>query len=163
MESFENLVQRLYNGILADIEVAIPGLQKDLGRDYSRLQSCIETRGLSFFTIDLPTYGKHFDMCLSKGLLSRSNLPHMRPAKRGAVIPRLFRGLLLRVFNDNGVLRSDADVQSVRFLRQLYYAAKKLDMECTNDKTWKQVKSFFDVEAQVRRGSREWDYDDPQG
>jgi hypothetical protein len=153
-------LQELYANILDDIRKEYPTLHKELERDYSRLLSCLKYRGCSFFTIELPEIGKHFDKCLSQGLLTCSGLSQQRPFSNKAVVPRLFKGLLLKVFKASGELLAQPDVNSIRYLRQLYYGAKKIDMECTNERTWKQARSFFQVESNLRRASLSWDADD---
>ncbi|DAD50682.1 TPA_asm: RNA-directed RNA polymerase [ssRNA phage SRR6960799_40] len=159
--SYDSYVLGLYNGILKDIEVQFPRLQKDLWRDFSRLSSCVETRGLSFLMIDLVDFGKHFDKCLANQRLTLSGLPFQRAYKKGTVVPRLFKGLLLRVFTSNGELRSDCDVQAVRALRQLYYMVKKFRITCSDERNLTVVRSFYAIEAELRRGSHNWDVDEP--
>lgn len=157
---YATFVQHLYHEILSDLADEMPELRKGLIRDYSRLCSALETRGLSFFTIDLVEYGKHFDKCLSSSRLTRIIGPHMSPYKSGVVIPRLFKGLLQRVFQDSGELAPTWCVRSIRGLRQLYYAAKKLRMECTHERTFKTVRKFYQVEASLPLPSLAWDGDD---
>jgi len=159
-KSYALLVQDLYAGILDDVRIAFPDLHLDTERDYSRLLSSLELRGCSFFTIELPEVGKHFDKCLSHGLLTRSSLAQQRPFRTGAVVPRLFKGLLLKVFKASGELLETPDLHAIRLLRQLYYAAKKLRMECSNERTWKQARSFVQVDSSLRRASLSWDADD---
>lgn len=159
--SYDSYVLGLYNAIFTDIGVQFPRLQKDLKRDFSRLSSCVETRGLSFLMIDLVDFGKHFDKCLSKQRLTLSGLPFQRAYKKGTVIPRLFKGLLLRVFTPSGELRTDCDVQAIRALRQLYYMVKKFRVACSYERNLTVVRSFYAIEAGLRRGSHNWDIDDP--
>lgn len=159
--SYDSYVLGLYNAIFTDIGVQFPRLQKDLKRDFSRLSSCVETRGLSFLMIDLVDFGKHFDKCLSKQRLTLSGLPFQRAYKKGTVIPRLFKGLLLRVFTPSGELRTDCDVQAIRSLRQLYYMVKKFRIACSDERNLTVVRSFYAIEAGLRRGSQNWDIDEP--
>lgn len=159
--SYELHLLGLYRAIITDCEVRYPHLHKDFTRDFSRLLSCVETRGLSFLTIDLVDFGKHFDRCLSTQRLTLSSLPFQRGYKRGTPIPRLFKGLMLRVFDTNGILRSDCDVHAITCLRQLYYTAKKIRMECSNERSDKAVREFYSIESQIRRGSDNWFLEDP--
>lgn len=160
MKSYELYVHGLYESVIEDILVKYPGYRKGLGRDLSRLYSCVEQSGLSFYTIVLPSQGKHFDKALASGRLFPSGLPFQRPYKKAGVIPRLFKELYLRVFNDLGILRVDADVQAIRFLRQLFYLTKKIELECTDGRTFRAIEEFFTVDRQCRRGSLNWDLDD---
>jgi len=160
MQSYALYLQGLYSAMLSDIAERFPSLRVDCERDASRLLSLVESRGLSFFMIDLPDMGKHFDRCLSLELLTVSGIAGQRPYKKGVVIPRLFKGLLRRVFNDNGVLRVDSDVDCIRYLRQLYYAAKKVKVQCSDSRTWKQVHEFFEIDRKVRRATLSWELDE---
>lgn len=160
MKSYVLYLQGLYSSIFSEIDVHYPRLYRDSRRDSSRLLSLIETRGLSFLMIDLPEAGKHFDKCLSTGLLTKSGIAGQRPYKTGVVIPRLFKGLLLRVFDDCGVLHVCPDVQAIRFLRQLYYAAKKVRIPCDDSRTWEHVNEFFCTDKVVRSPSLNWDEDE---
>lgn len=158
MKSHETVLLGLYTALIEDVRRYYPEDAVDLGRDLSRLQSLVEARGSKFFTIDLVAAGKHFDLCLSVGTFTPSGLPCQGPRRRGA-IPKLFSGMLLKVFDLNGELRSNIDPQSIFFLRQLYYAAKKVEMECDPQATFNVVREFFDVEANMRRPTLQWDSD----
>jgi hypothetical protein len=140
------MIQNAYKCILSDVLDDVPEAV-GLNRDHLRLCSAVKDRGLKFFTIDLVDAGKHFDKCLAASRLYPSMLPHQRPYKKGSVIPRLFRGLLSRVFDDNGCLLSVPCIRSIRHLRQLYNLAKKLKIECEKEKTNDSVKAFFRTDS----------------
>jgi len=159
MKSYASFLEGLYLNILRDIESVYPQCAAEWSRDHSRLLSNLESRGTRFFTVDLPAMGKHFDQCLASGRLVPSGLPCQRPFKSGVAVPRLFRALLRRVFYDDGALRPDVDASAVLFLRQLYYAAKKLRQECEPTYVYKTVAEFYDVEKSCRRPTLEWDSD----
>lgn len=155
-KSYVKIVQGLYHNILADIGDQYPSLSREFERDYSRLSSALEHHGLRFATIDLVAYGKHFDKCLSHQRLDYYRGTHLAPFSNRTIIPRLFRGLLLRVFEIDGCLRSDADVQAIKYLRQLYYAARKLDMECADERVFREVSSFYDTDRSCRLPTLDW-------
>lgn len=159
MKSYVSYLQGLYTELLVEVSEYFPSLRLDCERDASRLLSLVESRGLSFLMIDLPTMGKHFDRCLSIGRLTRSSIPASRAYKNGSVIPRLFKGIHLRVFDEFGVLRVSPDVEAIRLLRQLYYAAKKLKVACSDSRTWEHVNEFFQTDREVRPPSLNWDED----
>lgn len=154
--SYASYLLGLYSAMLVDIADKCPHLHVDSIRDYKRLLSAVDSRGIKVFLKDLPEIGKHFDRCLADGQLTRSGLPLARPYKTGVVIPRLFKGLLLSVFNSNGVLRDCPDKDSIRFLRQLYYAAKRFRMECPDSSTWKTVDEFFKTDQECRDPTNNW-------
>lgn len=160
MKSYELYVKGLYGAILSQIAQKYPDMSRDCGRDLSRLLSLIDSRGLPFVTISLPEAGKHFDQCLAAERLIPFRMDGQRPYKKGSPIPRLFKGLLKRVFDDSGCLLQLVDTEAVRFLRQVYYLAKKLQLPCEDSKTWKQVHEFFTTDHRVQSPSLDWDSDD---
>lgn len=158
--SYANYLLGLYSAMFVDIADKCPHLRVDSGRDFKRLLSAVDARGIQVFLIDLPALGKHFDLCLSQGQLTRSGLPLARPYKTGVVIPRLFKGLLLSVFNSNGVLRVDPDGQAILFLRQLFFAAKSFRMACPDSSIWNTVDEFFKTDQECRQPTLQWFDDD---
>lgn len=160
MKSYDTLVQSLYDGILTDIGVQYPELRKELSRDFVRLCSCFEPNGLSFFTMTLPEAGKHFDRCLASQRLTPFRIHQFGVKKKGGIVPRLFGKLFLRVFKVDGVLRVDADVYAIRALRQLFYAAKGLELECTDARTYREVEKFFEVDGECRSPDLDWSEDE---
>ncbi|DAD49986.1 RNA-directed RNA polymerase [ssRNA phage Gerhypos.2_28] len=160
MKSYVLYLQGLYSAMLSDIAERFPSLRKDCERDASRLLSLVKSRGLPFLMIDLPDAGKHFDRALSNGRLTKSGIAASRPYRSGVVIPRLFKGLLLRVFDEFGVLRADSDVAAIQALRQLYYGAKKVKVSCDDSRTWEHVHEFFETDRKVRSPSLNWDEDE---
>nr|UJQ85578.1 MAG: putative replicase protein [Leviviridae sp.] len=149
----------LYGAILADIAVEYPNDVQEWNRDKTRLRSIVDQEGDRFFTITLPAVGKALDRALSTGVLHRLQLPHFRGYRRGGAIPRLFRALFLRIFDDQGVLKPNPDIRAVRFLRQLLYVAKKVRLPCASTVLFKTVQAFWEVEEEIRSPSCSWDGD----
>jgi len=160
MKSYVSYLQGLYTELLVEVSEYFPSLRRDCERDVSRLLSLVDARGLSFLMIDLPSMGKHFDRCISTGRLTLSGIPGQRGYRRGSPIPRLFKGMVLRVFDDFGVLRAVPDVDAIRHLRQLYYAAKKMKVACSDSRTWEHVHEFFETDRQTRSPSLNWGDDE---
>ncbi|UJQ85446.1 MAG: putative replicase protein [Leviviridae sp.] len=160
MKSYVSYLQGLYNAMLSSIAEYDPSLRRDCERDASRLLSLVNARGLSFLMIDLPAMGKHLDKCLSMERLTSSGIAGFRPYCKRSTIPRLFKGMWLRVFDDVGMLRVDADVHTIRSLRQLLYAAKKVKVPCGDSRTWEQVHEFFQIDREVRSPTLNWDEDE---
>ena len=111
-KSYEEFVLGLLRALLTDCSLAYPELTKEFDRDFSRISSAIEQHGLWFALEIMPSFRKHFDECLSKERLIPSRFLHFGVDKTGGVIPRLFRGLILRVFDRSGALRHDAGCPS---------------------------------------------------
>ncbi|UJQ85838.1 MAG: putative replicase protein [Alehxovirus montisvivens] len=159
-KSYEVYLLGLYKAMLSSIVRIRPRLRVDCERDYSRLLSSVEKAGISMFLEYLPAMGKHFDICLSQRRLTPSYVPYMGTYKRRGSIPRLFKGLMLSVFDESGELRIEPDIKAVEFLRQLFGAAKRFRMPCSDSSTWEHVDEFFRIDAEVRRPSLQWDDDD---
>ena len=155
-KSYDTFVLGLYEAILLDIADKVPELRKDCGRDYNRLLSVAEHQGNPFFWASLVAFGKHFDKCLSNGRLTKSELPNFRSFRRGGVIPKLFKGLLLRVFDESGALRSDADLFSITAIRQLCYAVKSWKVDCPDSSKRKQVHEFFATDGEIISPTLNW-------
>lgn len=158
MKSHERVLLRLYACIVTDIARSSPRDAISLKRDLSRLQALVETRGSKVLTIDLVSAGKHFDRCLANETLTPFSIPGFR-VRKGGPIPSLFSGMILRVFNDDGSLKSNVDIDAIRSLRQLFYAAKKIRMECDDRATRTVVREFFDIESSLRSPTLPWDTD----
>lgn len=160
IKSYEGYLLGLYGAMFVDIVRNCPKLRVDSDRDYKRLLSIVDGGGLRFIFETLPAFGKHFDCALRDQRLIPSGLPHFRGYRRGGAIPRLFKGLLLRVFDDNGVLRSDPDIQCIGFVRQLCFAAKRFRVPCEPSSTWRQVDEFIKIDGEIVSPSLNWDCDD---
>ncbi|DAD50604.1 RNA-directed RNA polymerase, partial [ssRNA phage Zoerhiza.1_18] len=158
--SCDRYVRGLYGAMFFDIATHCPELQVDSERDYKRLLSAIDQRGLNFVFETLPAFAKHFDQCLANECLTLSHLAHFAPFKKGVAVPRLFKGLLLRIFDHFGVLRSNPDLYAIRAVRQLCLAVKRFKVACSDESTWKQVDEFFRIDDEVVHGSLNWNHGD---
>jgi len=161
-KSYVAFLRDLYDAIISDCVAEFPWLTKELERDRLRLHSIVEEMGIRFFTLDLPAFSKHFDRCLDERRLSRSGIAFMGSRSNRSPIPRLFGGLVLRIFDKHGEIRPRVDVHSVRRLRQLLIAAKKVRMECSDEATYSVTSEYFGIEAECRDPSLNWDSDGPQ-
>ena len=107
----------------------------------------------------MPLYRKHFDKCLDTGLLTRTPLTNFGSwRRRGGTVPRLFRGLFLRVFELTGKLVDHPDTQAVRLLRQLLGAVRKIRSECEPVDVYNTVDELYQVDGELLNGIPEvWD------
>jgi len=160
MKSYVVFLQGLYNAMLSNIAERVPSLRSDCIRDSSRLLSLIEQRGLPFLMVDLPAMAKHLDKCLATEFLTASGIPGFRAYTKRSTIPRLFKGMWLRIFDENGVLRADLDPRDIQSLRQLLLGAKKMKVPCSDSKTWEHVYEFFQVDREIRPATLNWDEDE---
>ncbi|DAD50390.1 TPA_asm: RNA-directed RNA polymerase, partial [ssRNA phage Gerhypos.4_47] len=159
-ESYAEFILGLYEAQLKDCVSQYPGLAKEFLRDKTRLSSAIEHNGLHFFMEIMPAWRKHFDQCLAAGRLTRTGLIHFGSYKSEGAVPKLFRGLTLRVFNLNGELKPDPDPNAIRWIRQLLGVVKRLRMECGPSDRSDAVKEFLRTDQEVRTGTLDWDSGD---
>lgn len=154
--SYAEFILGAYSALLKDCALHYPALTKEFNRDYSRLSSAIERHGVKFALDTMPEMRKHFDKCLASRRLTPSNLCHFGTVKKEWAIPRLFRGLFLRVFDSQGALKHDADEHAVRLLRQLLGVVKKMKLQCSTSDRCKAVAEFFRTDSEVRLGTLNW-------
>jgi hypothetical protein len=156
-ESYAEFILGLYDAQLKDCALQYPELANEFQRDYTRLSSAVEHNGVNFFIDTMPAWRKHFDKCLSAGRLTRSGHLHFGSWKTGGTCPRLFRGLVLRVFDLYGEMRPDPDPNAIRLIRQLLGAVRKLRLACGPKKCSDAVREFIRTDQEVRSGSLNWD------
>lgn len=129
----ERCVISLYRALLEDFKYVHHTMDRELQR-FDRLHSIIADRGLSFFTLTLPDACKYLERSLASGRLLDERPPFHGRKSVADVRPRFLWGLWSLVFDDNGMLRADPSIEAVFALRQLYLFAKKLRMECSDEK-----------------------------
>lgn len=149
--------------VLRDCAMQCPTTINGVERDLSRLSVIAQTRGLAAFTVHLPAQGAHFLQSLEKGTFTKPTGPFSRTINRGTVIPRLFQGFLLRVFERDGMLKKQPCVQSIAALHQIYNLAKKLEIPCPEAATFSTIADFYAVEESLPPASQDaWDSDVPE-
>lgn len=158
-KSYAEFILGLYDAQLKDCASLYPELAKEFQRDYTRLSSAVEANGVKFFLDSMPAYRKHFDQCLDAGRLTRSGLLHFGSWKNRGTCPRLFRGLVLRVFDLYGEMRPDPDLQAIRLIRQLLGVVRKLRLACGPKENREALREFIRTDQEVRLGTLDWDSD----
>jgi hypothetical protein len=156
----EELLQ-VYQCLFRDIGNAYPELRGEFELDFERLTRLATQRGISVFCIDLPAAGKHFDRCLSEGNFSISGLPFTKRCPRYVMYPQFLRGLHEKVFSESGCLKEDCDHEAVLYLRQLYYCAKKVELDCPLENILDSVKEFFETDDHLPEPEGFWSADRP--
>jgi hypothetical protein len=142
-------------GLIEDVRVAYPQYG-GVDRDFARLALNCQTRGLGFFTLDLP----HLDACLIDALESgRLALwgPASRPVSKRIQVPRLFAGLWLRVFDKAGCLLEHPDETAIFLLRQLCCIGKKVQLMCSPERLVTAKEAYHDIEAKIPNPTLAWD------
>jgi len=156
-------LQQVFTAIFKDAVQAYPTLEVEFQRDLTRLLVAVEHRGIRVYLEDLPALGKHLDRCLSGGEYKLSGLPLSKRFSGRVVIPKFLRGLYLLVFDSNGRLKDDADVEAILFLRQILYVAKKYLYDCADDVVVDSVTDFVAVDEALPEPDGFWNADSPGG
>lgn len=159
-QSYVEFCLGTYAALLVDCAAQYPALAREFKRDFQRLSSAADSHGIRFFLDTMPSYRKHLDKCLDSGRLTSTTLFHFGTWYKGGTIPRLFRGLFLRVFDRNGTLRLEPDENAIFWLRQLLGVFRKLRMESSAKDRGDSVEAFITLDRSVRHGDLTWDSPD---
>ena len=159
MKSQANGLLKVAEGVLKDYSLAYPHDRTEVARDLERLTRLTEERGLGLYTLDLPALDGALTKALENGRLVVDGALSKR-ASATIQVPRLFRGLWLRIFNRDGNLLEDADPNSILILRQLLCLGKKLEVVCTPARTKLVLKEYYHVERSARLPTFNWGHDD---
>lgn len=157
MKSQLHSLLHVTQGLHKDVRAAFPSL-KGLELDFENLSFQCRSRGLTFFTLDLPNLDSMLLHGLENGRLQLSG-PLSRRVSERVRVPRLYSGLWLRIFDTSGCLKADADVNAIAFLRQLSVLGKKLRVACSPDRIQSSMENYHDIERTLRRPTYRWDDD----
>jgi len=156
LKSYADYALRVLYAQLDDCADRYPGLRLEFDRDKRRLSSAVEHHGLRFITETMAAYRKHFDKCLDARRLTPSHLHHFGVVSKKRVIPHLFKGLTLRVFDHLGELRNDIDLYSVESLRQLLGVGRKIRVDCGYPNKVAAVAEFIDIDEKCSSPTLNW-------
>ena len=159
MKSQANGLLEVARGVLTDYSLAYPHDKRDVVRDFERLTLLVKERGIGIFTLDLPALDAHLLSGLENGRLVVDGALSKRVSPT-TLVPRLFRGLWLRIFDSVGNLKEDADPTVVFFLRQLLCLGKKVEMACSAARTKAVLEEYYHVEQFTRTPTFSWGDDD---
>lgn len=160
MDAFQNsLVLYLcaYVGFLFDDLRPIYTGQKEWERDKARLVHEIQQHGGQVMTITLPAVGKAFDKALAEGSLNLPSGCYLSKTKAGEQVPVFLRDLHKQVFSpSDGQLRVNPSIEAILALRQIYFGAKKITLQCSERRIRDEVKDFYAIEVANRSPSHDW-------
>lgn len=118
-----------------------------LARDINTLEYRVASEGESFLTKTLPKFGKAFDFALQER--SPLTVSGFRRCKPGSVIPAFLQALTRRVFTDEGHIRSNPCINSIRAIRQVCYWCKKVEKGFSDESLQKAVDEFVQVDMSL--------------
>ena len=151
----------VFGCLFRDIQQYYPTLRDDLRMDYETLVRLAAERGLHLFCVDLPDVGKHLDRCVSEGQYSVSSIPLTKRCPKDIMYPQFLQGLWGLVFDESGCLKevSDEQIAAYSFMRQVYYLAKKVRLDCSSEAVSDEVRDFVRTDAQLPDPEKFWDAD----
>lgn len=148
--ALQDVVIGLYESLLKDFQYIDPAI---LGETSSvqHLRRLMRSRGLAIFTIALPDIAKYLEQGLRDG-----RLPDVPPPCAGRMSatdsrPRLLFEFWARIFDEGGILRHSPCTDAIAGLRQLLLFAKKLRLECSEERTRDALTEFVEVDASLPR------------
>jgi hypothetical protein len=124
MKSQLNILLSVAYGYLIDARMACVYQEIELSRDYAALRLGSRTRGLAFFTLDLPSLDSLLLAGLASGKLSTSG-PLSRRRSKADHRPKFLWPLWSRVFDSTGCLLENACPNAIFFLRCISCLGKK--------------------------------------
>lgn len=141
LEVYTSLYWRLLQDIADCYTDSEPGL------DWAKAQSRFSREGIAFFTKTLPRLGKAFDLAL-QGRTRFLFTGFQKDPVTG--VPKFLGWLLKRVFSEDSNIRSDANVQAIKHVRQLLYFMYKLELPYEQKTCKKVIDSFVSVEEEIK-------------
>lgn len=119
--------------VLKDISI---WCDTDTTGDLHEIARRVEHEGLSFLTITLPAFCSDFERSLADGRVDQTRFVGYKRQHRRGSLPRLFGGLISRVFDQkSGYLLAEPCISSIRALRQVCLMWKKIRVPCSEIRT----------------------------
>lgn len=166
MKSYITLFSELYRSLARDFTSQYPSIEREIERDLGRLQSSFKTEGLGFVTLTHPAMNDFFQKSLAIGAFADSpTMTRPRGLGRKSVDdhrPRYLWCLFSMIFEEDGTLKPDPDVNAIAFVRQWLLMAKKVEIDCSEERKEASLTDFLAVDASLPDHHRDtWDLDDP--
>jgi hypothetical protein len=125
-------------------------------RDMKTIMSRVKNEGLSFLTITLPIFARDFERALANGSVDATLFKRWKRSK-GAVMPAFLQGFTRQIFDfETGKVLNDEYPQHGGFpndfptivdsVRQLCLTFKKVELDCTPERTAAAFENFIATE-----------------
>jgi hypothetical protein len=158
MKSLVNDLLQVELSLCEEMKVAYPHIAGSFEKDKNFLARNAKTRGIGFFTLDLPDLESILLDGLESGRLVL-NGPASRCRSKKIRVPRFLSGLWLRVFDKSGCLKPEVDTTAIFFLRQILCLGKKIVADCTQDRINNEIEEYVRVDKTLRGPSLNWESD----
>lgn len=121
----------------------------DLSRDFIEIERRVKHEGISFCTISLPSFGAGFDACLERGYITRDLFKGFKHWKKSSPLPAFLHGLVVLVFDTDGVLLPNPSKEAIRSVRQICYFYKKVELPCSPERVSKAIERYKECDQQI--------------
>lgn len=120
-------------------------------RDLQTISKRVQTEGLSFLTITLPTFSKGLERALDDGVISSSLFPGFKPWKKGSRIPAFLQEFTKLVFDPwTGLIMDEPSKEAILAIRQISLMYKKYRSPCSPKRERKAFEQFVLTDLDVR-------------
>lgn len=158
-----DVVVGLYINLIKDLTFIDPIIQAELEWQTNHIHLVGRQRGLGLFTLTFPDACKLLETALREG-----SLPDVRPPFTGRKSkedsrPGFLWGFWSLIFEPDGMLSPEPNVDAIAGLRQLLLFAKKLRIECDKAKVESTLLEFVEIDRSLppsRSGT--WNCDHPE-
>ena len=136
--------------------------QHDLSasKDLQTIEGRIGKEGDGFLAISLPRLGSALETGLERGFITRSDCPSFGHDRRGT-LPRLFKGLFMKIFHSDGRLKDQPDCDAIFALRQVCFWSKKPKALASNARNKAALRRFRSIEEELEAFGRICSESDP--
>jgi hypothetical protein len=117
-------------------------------RDFITITRRIEKEGLPFLGITLPEFDRDFTQSLERGQILPGTF---RAFRKVGVIPCLFKGMLLQVFDKNGSLLDEPSINAIRCIRQVCCMWKKIELTCKSERNLAAIEKYIECERDLAK------------
>ena len=120
-------------------------------RDLRTIKSRVESEGISFLTITLPSFAADFERSLDQGMVDSTLF---RCFRKSGSIPAFLSGMTSRIFDRETGRINDVEISNspitiarlVASIRQICLAFKKVELPCTPERERAALENFIAIE-----------------
>lgn len=148
----EEDLYKLWNTMLMDLSMGYDCVSTSL--DLETVQARLNTEGISFLTITLPSFGKALEKALDQGRIFNDQFIGWKKLSTDgrSPLPAFLSGFMERVFDrKSGVLLDNPDIDSIFAVRQLTLMFSKIGLECSQARKTRAISGYLECEQEVRR------------
>lgn len=146
-KSQESFMLGLTRSLLADVCGHNQISKRLIAKDLQVIGSRTRAEGPEFLTKTLPSLAKAVDSALLSGTFQ---CPTAFKRYKGTALPALMRGLLERVFDEDGEVRSSFDATILRDIRQVCYCFYKFQIPHKPKLVEEAFRRFEEVDKDIR-------------